>query len=46
MVVRDPDAKLKKITPTNYKKIQMTLSVVLANEISPYPTVVRVYIVK
>jgi hypothetical protein len=46
MVVSDPDAKEKKITPTNYRKMQMTLSVVLANEISPYPTVVRVCIVK
>jgi hypothetical protein len=35
IVVKEPDAKEKKITPTNYKKIQITLSDVLANAISP-----------
>ena len=46
MVVKDPDANEKAITPRNYKKMHINLSVVFATAISPYPTVVRVCMVK
>jgi hypothetical protein len=46
ILVNVPAAKEKKIIPRNWKIIIIALSVEDEIEISPYPTVVRVCIVK
>ena len=44
--VRDPEAKENEITPINCRRIQMILSVGVTILMSPYPTVVIVYMTK
>jgi hypothetical protein len=44
--VRDPEAKEKETTPISYKRMQIILSVGVTILMSPYPTVVMVYMTK